>query len=487
MSATAWADALVASLWQAPVVAVLAGLVEWAWARRSTTRHAIRTVALIITPLWVVATALGVDPSISAPLPSTGVPPMRVGHEVVAAPWVQGVMVAWACGVIAMTLRAAGQGWSVRGLRRTARPLPELWRRRVDALARALGVRSPAVVQSSACDVPLVLGVLRPCVVLPAGLLHGVTPEVVEAALAHELMHLRRLDPWLHAAQVGIEIVLFFNPAVWWMSWRMGVEREHACDEAVLVARAQPARSYARALVELEAWRQRPAPALTLGLGGPSLRGRVLQLVRPRTLGPARRWGARVVLVVLVAAIVGAIVRASPSEPSPPGSSPPGSLDDPIGVAWLPAEVRRHQDEIARAASLHGLDPGLLAIMVWAESRGRPDARSSAGARGLMQLMPSTAAAIAERRGLPEPTPQRLNEPAYNLDLGAWYLAQQLERYHELPLALAAYNAGPGAVNAWVRAKTPLPEQTRRYQATIMALWSERELPWSPTLASRAR
>ncbi|MEM9459842.1 MAG: M56 family metallopeptidase [Myxococcota bacterium] len=487
MSATAWADALVASFWQAPIVAVLAGLVEWAFARRSTTRHAIRTMALMITPLWMVATALSVGPSLWAPTPWLGAPPSGIEPEVVAAPWVQGVLVGWACGVVAMSLRAAGQWRTVRGLRRTAQPLPEPWRRRVDALARALGVRSPAVVQSSACDVPLVLGVLRPCVVLPAGLLHGVTPEVVEAALAHELMHLRRLDPWLHAAQVGIEIVLFFNPAVWWMSWRMGVEREHACDEAVIAARAQPARSYARALVDLEAWRQRPAPALTLGLGGPSLRRRVLHLVRPRTLGPAPRWGARLLLVVLLAAVVVAVVRSSPPEPSLPEPSPPSSVNDPLRVAWLPAEVRQHQDEIARAASLHGLDPGLLAIMVWAESRGRPEARSSAGARGLMQLMPSTAAAIAQRRGLPEPTPRRLEQPAYNLDLGAWYLAQQLERYQELPLALAAYNAGPGAVNAWVRTKVPLPEQTQRYQATIMALWAERELPWSPTLASRAR
>jgi len=138
------------------------------------------------------------------------------------------------------------------------------------------------------------------------------------------------------------------------------------------------------------------------------------------------------------------------------------------------------------AAARHGIDPSLLAIMVWAESRGRTDARSPVGARGLLQLMPSTAAEIAQQRGLPTHAPARLDEPAYNLDLGAWYLARQLERYGDLSLALAAYNAGPGRVAAYERGEAELPEQTRRYQATILALWRERWLPWSPTLSSRA-
>jgi soluble lytic murein transglycosylase-like protein len=101
--------------------------------------------------------------------------------------------------------------------------------------------------------------------------------------------------------------------------------------------------------------------------------------------------------------------------------------------------------------------------------------------------MPSTAAEIARARGLPTPAAARLDEPDYNLDMGAWYIARQLERFGELPLALAAYNAGPARVAAYRRGQAPLPAETRRYQATITALWRERWLPWSPTLASRGQ
>jgi hypothetical protein len=390
------------------------------------------------------------------------------------------VLAGWLCGMLLITARTARQWRAVESLRRTALPLPAAWAARVEALARSLGIRPPRVGLSPACETPLVLGLLRPLVLLPVGLLHGVPPEVVEAALAHELMHLRRLDPWLHAAQVAVEILLFFNPAVWWMSWRLSVEREHACDEAVLRARDAPPLPYARALLELEAWRHRPSPALTLGLGGPGLRARVLRLVRPRSIRRSRRWAARAAVMGVVVLLVIAVDRLSSPSPSTPRV-------DPLGVAWLPASVRRHEDAIARAAEQHGIDPSLLAIMVYTESRGRADARSPAGARGLLQLMPSTAAEIAEVRGLPAPSIARLEDPAYNLDLGAWYMARQLARFGDVPLALAAYNAGPGRVAAHRRGEAELPEETRRYQAMITALWRERWLPWSPTLAMRTR
>jgi beta-lactamase regulating signal transducer with metallopeptidase domain len=489
----AWVEALLASLWQAPVIAALAWLVEQAFAERASSRHAIRAAALMATPAALVATWLGWLPGIDsqagfAGLPSAGVEPSSL---LAASPitttaidpprWLAWILAAWLFGMLLMAARTAMQWRSVQTLRRTAAPLPAAWAATVDALARSLGIRPPRVALSSACETPLVLGLLRPLVLLPAGLLHGVPREVIEAALAHELMHLRRLDPWLHAAQVAVEILLFFNPAVWWMSWRLANEREHACDEAVLRACDQPPLPYARALLELEAWRQRPSPALTLGLGGPGLRARVLRLVRPRRVRRSRRWAARAGVLGVVGLLVIALGW-------PTAAPTPALGSDPLGVSWLPASVRRHEDAIARAAERHGVDPGLLAIMVYTESRGRADARSSAGARGLMQIMPSTAVEIAQARGLPAPAPAQLDEPAYNLDMGAWYIARQLERHDDdLSLALAAYNAGPGRVAAYRRGEARLPEETLRYQATITALFRERSLPWSPTLAARTR
>lgn len=476
---TGWAEALLASLWQAPIIAAAAWLLEQGWAARASTRHAIRAVALMMVPGAVLATAWGWLPALGQLAQTMAPGGASTAIPSTAAPWVSAVVFGWATGVLLMSLRAAGQWRRVERLRRSAWPLPQPWPERVRTMAAALGIEPPALGLSPACDGPLVLGVLRPMVLLPAGLLGGVEPAVVEAALAHELAHLRRLDPWLHVMQSAVEIVLFFNPAVWWLSWRMSEEREHACDEAAVKLLQRPPLGYARALVELEQWCGRAPPALALGLGGAGLRERVGRLVRPRRLGAARRWGARLALLTLGAVLVAWV--AAP-EPSPPPIEAPQTF----APSWLPRSVLQHEPAIVEAAARHGIDPSLLAIMVWAESRGRTDARSPVGARGLLQLMPSTAAEIAQQRGLPTHAPARLDEPAYNLDLGAWYLARQLERYGDLSLALAAYNAGPGRVAAYERGEAELPEQTRRYQATILALWRERWLPWSPTLSSRA-
>ena len=109
------------------------------------------------------------------------------------------------------------------------------------------------------------------------------------------------------------------------------------------------------------------------------------------------------------------------------------------GTGWaakLPAEAGPFLDDIRRAADAAGVDPRLVAAVAWTESGFRPDAVSSAGARGLMQLMPATA------RGLGVDP----RDPTQNLEGGARYLAQQLQRFGRTDLALAAYNAGPGNV-----------------------------------------
>jgi soluble lytic murein transglycosylase len=97
-------------------------------------------------------------------------------------------------------------------------------------------------------------------------------------------------------------------------------------------------------------------------------------------------------------------------------------------------------------------EPGaaLLLAVARQESQFDPSAISPAGARGLMQLMPATARAVARELEIAFRADALLAEPAYNLRLGAHYLSRQLERFGEPALALAAYNAGPGRVEAWL-------------------------------------
>lgn len=116
--------------------------------------------------------------------------------------------------------------------------------------------------------------------------------------------------------------------------------------------------------------------------------------------------------------------------------------------------VRQFGTDIDRAAKAAGLDPRLVLAVVMEESGGDPAARSPAGARGLMQLMPGTARDL----GVQDPA-----DPAANLGGGARYLAEQLERFDgRLDLALAAYNAGPGNV-ARAGGRVPAFSETRRY------------------------
>ena len=105
-------------------------------------------------------------------------------------------------------------------------------------------------------------------------------------------------------------------------------------------------------------------------------------------------------------------------------------------AARLPEAGKPWAAAIEKAAKDAGVDPKLVAAVAWTESGFKPDAVSGAGARGLMQLMPGTA------RGLGvDPA-----NPTQNLAGGARYLAEQLDRFGSVDLALAAYNAGPGAV-----------------------------------------
>ncbi len=114
-------------------------------------------------------------------------------------------------------------------------------------------------------------------------------------------------------------------------------------------------------------------------------------------------------------------------------------------------------DHFAAAAQRHGLDANLLRTVAWTESRGRNSAISPKGALGIMQLMPATAASLGV-----DP-----RDPVANIEGGAAYLAKQLATFGTVPLALAAYNAGPGAVIRY-RGVPPYAE-TRAYVAGIMS------------------
>jgi peptidoglycan lytic transglycosylase len=128
-----------------------------------------------------------------------------------------------------------------------------------------------------------------------------------------------------------------------------------------------------------------------------------------------------------------------------------------------------HYETIVRThARNYGLEPALLAAVIYQESRFRSDARSSSGAIGLMQLLPTTAKGIALRTGGTRFRVEDLYDPDINVRYGSWYLRHLLQKYADEKTALAAYNAGQENVDRWLRKGTGIEfAETRHYVARV--------------------
>jgi TonB family protein len=137
--------------------------------------------------------------------------------------------------------------------------------------------RPVRVLVAAAGESPAVIGWLRPAILLPAATLLNLTPDQLEAVLAHELAHIRRQDYLVNLLQVVAETLLFYHPAVWWVSARMRHERELCCDD-LAVRSCGDALCYARALTRLERLRL-TAPAMAMGSNGGSMLYRIQRLM----------------------------------------------------------------------------------------------------------------------------------------------------------------------------------------------------------------
>jgi Zn-dependent protease with chaperone function len=234
-----------------------------------------------------------------------------------------------------------------------------------------LGVTRPVrVLQSAIVQVPAVIGWLRPVVLLPASALTGLTPLQLDALLAHELAHVRRCDYLVNLVQSMIETLLFYHPAVWWVSRRVRQEREHCCDD-LAVSVCGDAFAYARALVGMEGLRA-PAPSFAMAAGGGSLLDRIRRLVAPVTpeIFPRRIAGVAAVTVALAIGGGSGLADATAARHQPgAGQAETGSLDArQASIDSLLARIRSIRDEDARREAVERLgrrgDPSAVAALI---------------------------------------------------------------------------------------------------------------------------
>lgn len=163
------------------------------------------------------------------------------------------IFIIWVAGVMLFSVYHL-LGWRrARGfVKRGTSPVPSLWQARFEKLRGELRIRRlVSLLSSSLVKVPCVVGWMKPVILVPVSMFTSLDPSEIEMILVHELSHVRRYDVLINIVQTAMETLFFFNPAIWWLSRQIRIEREDCCDDTAILRTGNRLR-YARALTNLE-------------------------------------------------------------------------------------------------------------------------------------------------------------------------------------------------------------------------------------------
>lgn len=224
--------------------------------QNSGTRFAVWFLALITIAVLPLLAAIGRWKALT-------LPGLSSGHlrPAITLPihWAIVVFVAWAAGVTIAMLRLIAGIWRLHQLRQSCIPIEtadldpvvrNTVRATVDAITARNSANAVTVATSESVRVPAALGFWKRTIVLPAWTLRELPANELNLILLHEFAHLQRGDDWTNLIQKIVGAIFFFNPAVWWIEKQLSMEREMACDDAVLAETANP-HGYATCLVSL--------------------------------------------------------------------------------------------------------------------------------------------------------------------------------------------------------------------------------------------
>ena len=213
----------------------------------------------------------------------------------------------WFAGVLFFALKTGGGLWQLHCFKTRKITFPgEEWQARFVELCRKVNVSTKIKFYESALvTAPVVVGWLKPVVLVPGAAFLGLTPAQLEAVIVHELMHVRRLDFAVNMAQALVEIVLFYHPGVWWISSQIRREREFVCDDLVIEFYGERL-NYAHALANLEQLRQtanQRQPQLEVAATGGRLMNRIQRILQKETeiTRANSLWSAGLALVLISA------------------------------------------------------------------------------------------------------------------------------------------------------------------------------------------
>lgn len=172
------------------------------------------------------------------------------------------IVVLWLMGVLVFLLKLIGGIAYVQRLKNyKTKPVDEKWKNKLQLIANRLGVsQSVQLMESALVKTPMVIGHLKPVILLPMGILTGIPAAQIEVILAHELAHISRHDYLINILQKLVELLFFYHPAVWWISALMRTEREHCCDD-LAISVSGDSLTFAKALASIQ----------ELGIGNPMI------------------------------------------------------------------------------------------------------------------------------------------------------------------------------------------------------------------------
>ena len=238
----------------------------------------------------------------------------------------------WLVGVFVLGIRLAGGYANSLRMRGNRKTIPSDLACRIEQLGRRLGLSAGTrVYLSDRVREATAVGFWRPIVLLPLAWLAELPPQALEAIVAHELAHIRRWDLWVNLYQRVLETLLFYHPAVWWISRRVGLEREMCCDELALATTGGRI-EYANALnLAARLHARLPQPALAASFLGEK-KMNLLARVR-NVLGTGiRRENGRWWPVGLIALFLPLVIWAASASLLPDGTSPALAGDDERGA-----------------------------------------------------------------------------------------------------------------------------------------------------------
>jgi len=219
----------------------------------------------------------------------------------------------WIFGVGFSAFRLTGGVWQLHKYKTREVSAPEKeWQQKFTNLCEKLQiVQTVRLLQSNLIKTPIVVGWLKPVILIPASVFLQMNPRELETILAHELLHIRRLDNLVNFTQSFAEILFLYHPCGWWISAVIRREREFACDAAVLETLESPRVVYASALANLEEIRSRAKQSPPSSLATAATEGKLMQRIEKILQKNAERqsfkqtlWSAASLALLLISAVM---------------------------------------------------------------------------------------------------------------------------------------------------------------------------------------